>query len=94
MSTLGQLCDRDGVQETFIAKEGSMTFLLPSDASNVGIFDNVMLDAVVVAIIIGGRSKRWWYILWNMDRHRQGASPDMTDSVTPHLRSTFGGTRF
>lgn len=58
MSTLRQLCDRDGIQETSVAKEGSMTFMLPS---NVGIFDNVILDAVVVANIIGGRSKRWWY---------------------------------
>ena len=60
MSTLGQNWDKGGIQETFIAKEGLMTFILPSDASNVGIFDNVILYAVVVVNIIGGRSKRRW----------------------------------
>lgn len=61
VSTFEQFVTQTEFQETSIADEGSMTFILPSGASNVGIFDNVILEAMVVANIIGGRSKRWWY---------------------------------
>lgn len=64
-----------------------MTFMLPSDASNVGVFDNVILDAVVVANIIGGRSERWWYKPVKKGSSPPRRFPRYARFSTPHLIS-------